>query len=139
MNPVTELRLSPDIIVGRTEHRQLLTLAFGRSDDAATDWLLAELERAMVVADHAVPRNVVRMGSLVRYRSGGAERTVELVYPKAADIGSARVSILTPVGAALIGLREGQSITYATRDGRSQTLTVLSVVNPPPPDGLAAA
>ena len=139
MNPVTELKLSPDIVVGRTEHRQLLTLALARAEDDTTDWLLAELERAMVVADHAVPPNVVRMGSVVRYRSGNSERTVELVYPKAADIGSARVSILTPVGAALIGLRQGQSITYATRDGRTQSLTVLGVVNPPSPHQPAAA
>jgi regulator of nucleoside diphosphate kinase len=133
MNVFTDLSLSPDIVMGRTEHRQLLVLAVSRADnDEDADWLLGELERAMVVADHAVPPNVARMGSTVRYRSGGGEeRTVELVFPKAADIGRGRISILTPIGAALIGLREGQSISYRTRDGRRSALTVLQVVDPP--------
>ncbi|WDR03482.1 GreA/GreB family elongation factor [Devosia algicola] len=39
------------------------------------------------------------------------------------------MSVLTPVGAALIGLRTGQSITWETRDGRNNVLTVLSVIN----------
>ncbi|WP_407649143.1 GreA/GreB family elongation factor [Devosia algicola] len=52
-----------------------------------------------------------------------------MVYPVQADISRGRVSVLTPVGAALIGLRTGQSITWETRDGRNNVLTVLSVIN----------
>lgn len=132
---LSDIRLSPQIVVGTSEHRQLLVLAMaGRghtADDA--DGLLYELERAEVVTDQAVPSDVVRMGSTVRYRSnGGAERVVQLVYPKDADIAHGRVSVLTPVGTALLGLRTGQSITWLTRDGRTQMLTVLNVT---PPDG----
>jgi regulator of nucleoside diphosphate kinase len=99
------------------------------------DGLLYELERATVVADAAVPDDVVRMGTTVRFRADGtAEREVELVYPKDADIEAGKVSVMTPVGTALIGLRRGQSITWVTRDGRKQVLTVLAV-SPPMGDG----
>jgi regulator of nucleoside diphosphate kinase len=52
------------------------------------------------------------------------------VYPGEADIAQNRVSILTPIGAALIGLSVGQSIAWSARDGRQQVLTVLSVEPP---------
>ena len=58
------------------------------------------------------------------------ERDVTLTYPADADIAERRISILTPVGTALIGLRAGQSISFRTRDGRPQMLTVLSVRPP---------
>lgn len=142
MNALSNLDLTPEIVLGREEHQQLLVLALGQTA-ADSDFLLHELDRAMVVPPHAVPASVVRMGSVVRYRSnGGAERTVTLVYPKGADIGAGRVSILTPVGTALIGLRRGQTITYRSRDGRRQTLTVLAVAGPSdggPSDGGPAA
>lgn len=140
---IADFDLSPDIMLGRQDHRQLIVLAMagiGHSAEDA-DGLLYELERARVVADDAVPDDVVRMGSLVRFRSNaGGERTVELVYPKDADIEAGKVSVLTPVGTALIGLRTGQSITWLTRDGRKQVLTVLDVRGPDgnSPDPLAA-
>jgi regulator of nucleoside diphosphate kinase len=127
---LSDFNLSPGIVLGLSDHRQLIVLALaGRghtADDA--DGLLYELERAEVVADDALPTDAVRMGSSVRYRTnGGAERVVTLVVPKDADIGEGRISVLTPVGTALLGLRPGQSITWLTRDGRNQVLTVLTV------------
>jgi regulator of nucleoside diphosphate kinase len=68
------------------------------------------------------------MGSTVLFRSDdGQHRRVTLVFPGEADISRDRISILTPIGIALIGLSEGQSITWVTRDGRERGLTVLSV------------
>lgn len=144
MNPLFDLNLSPDIVLGRDEHQRLLVLALGGTGHSPddSDYLLYELDRAMIVPAHTVPADVVRMGSRVRYRTGdGAERAVTLVFPKEADIGAARISILTPVGTALIGLRRGQSITYLARDGRRQSLTVLDVASPAGDDapGPAAA
>ena len=133
----TPLWLSPNIVLSRSDHRQLSVLALaglGHTADVADD-LLHELDRASVVADAAVPGDIVRMGSLVRFRTGRDERSVTLVYPADADIASARVSVLTPIGTALIGLRAGQSITFRTRDGRPQMLTVLNVVPPGDDDG----
>lgn len=138
---LADLRLSPSITIAKSEHGQLSLLALagtGHSADAADD-LLFELDRAQIVADPAVPPDVVRMGSRVRFRTGNDEREVTLTYPGDADIAERRISILTPVGTALIGLRAGQSITFRTRDGRPQMLTVLSVRPPEGEDGPSAA
>jgi regulator of nucleoside diphosphate kinase len=71
------------------------------------------------------------MGSSVRYRTdAGQEHTVTLVYPVDADIAAGRISIMTPVGTALIGLRVGQSISWRSRDNRKHMLTVLAVRQP---------
>ena len=64
-----------------------------------------------------------------RTRSGGG-REVTLVYPDQADIDQGRISILTPIGTALLGLRAGQSIAWRTRDGRKDVLTVEEVTLP---------
>jgi len=133
-----DFRLTPNIMVNETDNRQLTVLALagsGHTSDEADD-LLHELERARVVADRDLPADVVRMGSLVTYRtSDGRESMAQLVFPEQADIAARKISVLTPVGTALVGLRSGQSITFATRDGRSQMLTVLRVDNPAPHDG----
>ncbi|MCW5696715.1 MAG: nucleoside diphosphate kinase regulator [Bauldia sp.] len=137
MTPISDFNLSPEIVIGQAEHRQLVTLALTGTSHSAdeADWLLFELDRARLVPDGALPANVVRMGSTVRFRAqGGGERIVRLVYPGEADIAAGRISVLTPVGAALIGLREGQSITYLARDGRRHALTVLAVDDGPDGD-----
>lgn len=128
-----EFTQAPKIIVGASDHHQLSELALagsGKSSEVAED-LLYELERAKVLEDTELPATVVRMGSTVRYQAGGgAEREVTLVYPADADIAEGKVSVLTPVGTALIGLSTGQSIDWLTRDGRKQVLTVIEVRQP---------
>jgi regulator of nucleoside diphosphate kinase len=138
---LADLRLSPSLTVARSDHQQLVRLALagsGHSADAADD-LLFELDRAQIVADPAVPPDVVRMGSRVRYRIGRDERHVTLVWPAEADIAERRISVLMPVGTALIGLRTGQTITFRARDGRPQMLTILAVLPPEEDDGPRAA
>jgi regulator of nucleoside diphosphate kinase len=122
----------PDIVVGGTDHARLTSLANAALDtvpDTAEE-LLSELDRARVVADEAVPRDVVRMGSVVEFESEGDRKRVTLVFPNEANIATGKVSVLTPVGAALIGLAKGQSIAWTARDGASHALTVLSVEQP---------
>ena len=58
--------------------------------------------------------------------------TVTLVYPAEADIARRRISVMTPIGTALIGLALGDSITWETRNGDRRLLTVLQVREPPP-------
>jgi regulator of nucleoside diphosphate kinase len=122
--------LRPQIRIAEAEHRRLFALAAsaGGSMASAAEALLIELERARVVSDDELPADVVRIGSRVRYRTD-KDKVLEatLVYPPEADISQRKVSVLTPVGAALIGLRLGQSITWEARDGRRNVLTVLSV------------
>lgn len=133
MTDTTHNDLTPDIVLGAADHRQLNSLAMAgltQSPDRSDD-LLQELERARVVDDSAVPDDIVRMGSTLLYRTdSGQETQVTLVYPVDADIANGRISVLTPVGTALIGLRVGQSITWRSRDGKRHMLTILSVTQP---------
>lgn len=93
-------------------------------------FLLDEITRAKIVNDHESPSTLVTMGSIVKFRDEECGRTmvVRLVYPREASSDQHNVSVLTPVGAALLGLSEGQSIGYETIDGRLKTLTVLRIV-----------
>lgn len=74
----------------------------------------------------------MRMGSAVELRddTNGKVQVVSLVYPGEADIGQGRISVLTPVGAALLGLSKGLSIDWAIRTGAAKRLTVLDVREP---------
>ena len=122
--------LRPQIVVAQSEHRQLMAMAAGGSS-AAAESLLDEMERARVVPDAKLSPEIVRMGSRVQYRTAEDDlKDVTLVYPASADILESKISVLTPVGAVLIGLRTGQSITWEARDGRRNVLTVLSVIQP---------
>jgi regulator of nucleoside diphosphate kinase len=71
------------------------------------------------------------MGSTVTFKPDtGDAKTVTLVFPGEADISEGKVSILTPIGTALIGLSAGQSIMWTARDGRRHELSVLAVNRP---------
>jgi regulator of nucleoside diphosphate kinase len=123
-------RRKPAITITHSDHERLTRLAQSvvGPNDFIADALLEELERARPVADGAAPANLVRMGSTLRFTSdSGEDRVVTLVFPGEADIAQGRVSILTPIGVALIGLSAGQSIDWTGRDGRSHRLTVESV------------
>jgi len=133
MTRETRTLRKPKIVVGRSEYERLLNLATAAEDRLAdvADELLTELDRARIVADESVGEGTVRMGSQARYSTEtGEERTVTLVYPGDADISEGRISILTPIGTALIGLSVGSSINWKGRNGRLHQMTVLSVVAP---------
>lgn len=123
----------PRIVIASTEHAQLLTLADKALDaqPRVAEFLLDELHRAFVVPDGTCAANVVRIGSRVVYReeSTARVRRVTLTYPHAANIDLDRVSVLTPIGAALIGMSVAQAIEWPTPDGRKDAITVLDVMN----------
>jgi regulator of nucleoside diphosphate kinase len=123
----------PAITVSAADYDRLASLAAAAEERApeVAGVLRTEIERARIVPADAVPADVVQMGSTVEFRSdSGQQRRVTLVYPGEADFAQGRISILTPIGAALIGLSPGQSIAWTARDGRQHRLTVLSVVQP---------
>src|SRR5690606_6006791 len=95
------------------------------------DRLSAELARARIVEKSEAAPTLVTMGARVSFRDeeSGEVREVTLVYPKDQDLARGRLSVLTPVGTALLGLSAGQSIPWKTRDGRWKTLTVVDAVN----------
>lgn len=121
----------PSILVTKEDKRRLSGLANSGMErfPRVADFLAREMERASIVPDDADMRGVVRMGSQVDYRDddSGEAREVVLVYPHDADISRKRISVLTPVGAALIGLSVGQTIQFQTPDRRTRALTVLRV------------
>ena len=92
---------------------RLVTALADRQPDAAA-FLSREISRATIVPSTIVPAGLVTMGAKVEYRdeTTGQTRTITLVYPHEADVDAGKVSVLTPVGAALIGLSEGQSIEW---------------------------
>lgn len=125
----------PPIVVSDEDYvrlTKLATAALDRFPDVAEE-LQIEMERAQVLSTATIPEGVVQMGSTVEYHSDVEQRRrITLVYPGEADIAEGRVSILTPIGAALIGLSAGQSIRWVARDGREHELTVLKVEQPVP-------
>ncbi len=125
--------LTPPLTVGKADHIKLQALGeagLDRTPDLA-EILLTELDRAKVVSDSKLPEGVVRMGSRVSYETEqGQTQTVTLVYPADADIEAGRISVMTPIGVALIGLKAGQSITWRDRVGKRHKLTVLKVEAP---------
>ncbi|TAJ88801.1 nucleoside diphosphate kinase regulator [Reyranella sp.] len=130
MPAVVRNRSVPNIIVSTADYERLTDLATAsleRLPEVAEE-LLSEMERAKVVKDGSVPDDVVRMGSTVTFRSDdGRELTETLVYPVDEDSDAHKISVMTPVGAALIGLAVGQSISWTARDGRKHQLTVVKV------------
>ncbi|TCT34707.1 nucleoside diphosphate kinase regulator [Martelella mediterranea] len=124
----------PAIVLAKTDHKRLSLLAerFAEQNADLADFLISELERARIVDDKRIASDVVRMGSSIHFTTDiGDDRQVTLVYPGNADIAEARISVLTPIGAALIGLKAGHSIDWYTRDGRLCRLKVEAVSQPP--------
>jgi len=120
----------PAITIARSEHARLSNLAdmLAARDPHAAEQLAAELDRAKILDDARMAPGIMRMGSIAEFRiDDEPAQTAELVFPKDADISRQRISVLTPVGAALLGLSAGQSIEWAARDGRVRCLSVLSV------------
>jgi len=117
----------PDISVTADDHEELIGLALqalGRAPGAAL--LLQEMERAKVVDD--VPANVLAMNGAVDFEYGGRPYSdFRLVYPNCANFADGRISVLTPVGAALIGLSEGQTFWWPDDMREVHRLTVTKV------------
>lgn len=121
----------PPIMITETDFDFLcnLTAARGGALSEVMSFLEHELERADVVPDPYLPADVVRLHSRVTYRDlvAGHERTVTLAYPHEEDISRGLVSILTPVGAALLGLRVGQRIAWRSWADTPRELEVVRV------------
>ncbi len=123
----------PPIAISRRDVERLSRLAdiAGEKFPSASEFLAREVERAHVIEDFETLPGLVGMGSEVEFRDDitGQIRRVKLVYPEDAGKNPATVSVLTPAGAALIGLSVSQSIEFRTPSGGWRSLTVLSVRN----------
>ncbi len=92
-----------------------------------------ELARAEIVEPKAVPPNVVTMNSTVRFRVENSNEAfnLTLVYPKDMDGSSERISILAPVGSALLGLSQGDQIEWPKPGGGVLQVRIEEVVYQP--------
>lgn len=97
------------------------------------DALLGEMDRAEVADSDAIPSDVITMNSTARFvdEVSGKEFELTLVYPDETPITEGTVSVLAPVGSALLGLSVGQSIEWPLPGGRKMTLRVLEVIYQP--------
>ncbi len=94
--------------------------------------LMGELEKAKIVDLHEVPPDVITMNSKVRLMDLDEQDVIEftLVFPQDADLRSARVSVLAPIGTAVLGYRVGDAIKWSVPDG-VRNLVVLELLYQP--------
>ncbi len=124
----------PPISLRESDLERLRNLAEAATEKfpRTAEFLAREVERANILdPGHALP-GLVMMGSGVTFRDDatGKTRRVTLVYPHEADIDANKISVLTPIGAALIGLSVSQSIEWQTQTGDWRSLTGLDVHQP---------
>jgi regulator of nucleoside diphosphate kinase len=125
--------MKPEIIVTTADIERLesLIISMPPLSDAATE-LHEELQRAEVVEPHEIPRTVVTMGSTVRFTLGPREEEFcrRLVYHREAT-DSSTISVLSPVGSALLGLSIGSSIEWPGPTGERLVIRIVDVVHQP--------
>lgn len=95
--------------------------------------LEAELTRADIIDSKSMPADVIMMNSQARFRvlTSGEEHCLRLVYPKDVDSRGGTVSVLAPVGSALLGLAAGDEIDWGLPDGNAVRVRVMEVVHQP--------
>jgi regulator of nucleoside diphosphate kinase len=122
----------PQLIIDERVYPRLVALAerARARAPALADRFLEEIERADLRSLDEMPADVVTLGSEVTFRQDDRTDTVHIVAPEEADIDRRRISVLTPVGAALLGLQVGQRIAWEMPDKRAAVLEVVAVRQP---------
>lgn len=125
----------PPITISSLDAARLekMLAALGSKQDPNTEELQLELDRANIVAPEEMPPDVVTMNSRVIFRmeSSGTEFALTLVYPGSVSDGAGEISVLAPVGSALLGLREGDEISWPKPGGGWLKVRILKVVYQP--------
>jgi regulator of nucleoside diphosphate kinase len=134
------MKARPDIVLTATDERRLAQLlqAKGSELDKNTLELLEdELQRATIVESSRIPADVVTMNSVVSFEDvdTGERSEVTLVYPSVGSGKEGKVSILAPIGSALLGLSVGDSIEWPVPGGHSRHLKVTAVHYQPEAEG----
>jgi regulator of nucleoside diphosphate kinase len=121
----------PPIHLSETDYDVIADLALRMQPRAPelAEQILDEINRAQIHRDGALPSDVVAIGSEVEFvdDSSGERRRLRLVLPAHADIDAGRISVMTPVGAGLIGMSADREISWPTPDGRPRVLRILAV------------
>lgn len=130
--PAADARPPITLIDTEAETLSGLALAALPRSTMAAELLLEELGRAEAYARDELPPHIVTMRSHVVFRdeATGETHEVQLVYPRDADSERQRISVLTPIGAALIGMPRGAAIDWPNRAGDYRRLRILDVRQP---------
>lgn len=131
MTLVEQTATLPAITIRASDYDRLCELA-PSAQPALAAYLQRELTRARIVEDAQFDADAVRIGSRITYRDEASQqaRTVTLAWPEDADITQARISVLTSIGAALLGMRPEWSIDWPAPLDGPRSLKVLAVENP---------
>jgi regulator of nucleoside diphosphate kinase len=128
-------KINKELVLRTDDYKLLISYLNGRSGKTAFDRrnaeeLHAELKKAKLVNKEEFPLDVVRINSTVRVRAEEKDQIMEfkLVTPDRANIKERRISVMAPIGTALIGFRKGQQVKWQVPSGK-RTFTILEVVN----------
>jgi regulator of nucleoside diphosphate kinase len=135
----SEINVLPQIKVTTWNFCKLDSLLTIRADEwswRAAALLARELKRSIVMDDSQIPSHVATMRSRVEFRieGTGLAQVATLTYPGEGHLYKDAISILTPLGSAILGLSEGQSISYAGPDGGPVRVTILRILYQPEAD-----
>ncbi|MCC7344920.1 MAG: nucleoside diphosphate kinase regulator [Deltaproteobacteria bacterium] len=119
----------PEILLSDIDKERLEALILQSRKGPARNFLEDELDRAEVIPHHLLPKDVVVMNSRAEFLDleTGERRALTLVYPGEADLKAGKVSVLAPMGIALLGLSAGQRISWRMPDGRVRRFKIISV------------
>lgn len=124
-----------NIFITDADKKRLLMLINANRDRANEVYireLEKELNRATVVSPKEIPPNVVTMNSEIvfKFLDSNEEMTVRLVFPEDADIDKKRISVLAPIGTALLGYKVGDVIEWEVPSGKTQVKIIKIVYQP---------
>lgn len=131
--------LSP-VVVPRRDFDRLFALTKASAGRNAPETLRALMDKLDIAedafADEALEKTIT-MNSRARIRDDEKSTcfTVTLVYPGLEDVSAGRISVLSPIGIALLGISEGCSVRYVTPAGQERSLTVLKILHQPDGQG----
>jgi regulator of nucleoside diphosphate kinase len=133
------MQTKPKVIISSLDAARLEALLDSLPRDAfpARDDLEAELARAEIVEPKDIPPTVVTMNSTVSFEveSSGQQFSLTLVYPKDVDASGQKISVLAPVGSALLGLSQGDAIEWPKPGGGKLHVRIKEVTYQPERSG----
>jgi len=116
------------LVLSQLDYQRLVPL-IRNSELELADALDEELSRADIVTPQDLPQDAVAMNSVVTFRDleTKTDNTVTLVFPAEANIAEKKISVLSPVGVALLGLRIGDRIQWPMPNGKHRHFEILDV------------
>jgi regulator of nucleoside diphosphate kinase len=134
-----DMNSKPQIVLTSQDLERLENLLESLPSNAfpGKEELRNELDRAEIVEPDQIPPTVVTMNSTVRFRiaPSGEDFCLTLVYPKDVDGSGDKISILAPVGSALLGLSTGDEIEWPRPGGGTIKVRIVEVVYQPEREG----